>query len=182
MTGPKTVSPQLTRLSTVMAWVAMLGAILLPSIAAACFLFPGSGTDWLMFRLSHTGAEVTAQIPLQYRAIALLLNYVPIGFEVWALLALRRLFLLYAHGEVFSEGALKALNRVAAGLFWSVVSGFVVQAPISLALTWPNAKHEISLGFGSDDVMWLFIAGAVLVIARVMTEARRVADENASFV
>jgi hypothetical protein len=42
--------------------------------------------------------------------------------------------------------------------------------------------REISLLFGTDDAATLFISGVMLVIARVMAEARRVADENAMFV
>ncbi len=65
-----------------------------------------------------------------------------------------------------------------------MIANFVVQAPISLALTWSlgHGHRAISLGFGSGDVSTLFMAGVVLVIARVMTEALRVADENAAFV
>lgn len=184
MPAPQTVSPQLTRLSTVMAWLATLGAILIPVVVAACFLFPGQGTDWMMFRLSHTGVEVTQSIGVFYRVVALALYLIPTGFEIWALWSLRRLFLLYTEGEVFSPGAIAALNHVAAGLFWSVITGLVIEAPVSLALSWPqgHGHREISIGFGSNDVLWLFVAGSVLAIARVMAEARRVADENASFV
>jgi len=178
------VSPQLTRLSKTMAWLATLGAILLPVVAAACFLFPGRLTDWTVFRLTHTGVAVTAQIPQTYRALALALYLIPTGFEVWAMWSLRRLFLLYAKGEVFSQSAIAAINHVAAGLFWSVIAGLLLEAPVSLALSWPqgHGHRAISIGFGSDDLLWLFVAGTVLAIARVMAEARRVADENAGFV
>ena len=73
---------------------------------------------------------------------------------------------------------------VANALFLGVLAEFVMEAPISFLLTWylgPNHR-SISLSFGTNDAAWLFIAGTVLVIARVMAEARRVADENAAFV
>ena len=81
-------------------------------------------------------------------------------------------------------GALSSLNRVAALMFWYVLVSFVTQAPVSylLSLYRPPGHREISLGFTSHDVTFLFMAGVVLVIARVMGEARRVADENESFV
>ena len=103
---------------------------------------------------------------------------------VWALVELYRLFLLYAAGEVFSTGALTSLNRVAALMFWYVLVSFATQAPVSylLSLYRPPGHREISLEFTSHDVSLLFMAGVVLVIARVMGEARRVADENESFV
>jgi len=38
------------------------------------------------------------------------------------------------------------------------------------------------LSIGSDDIYSLFVAGVILVIARVKAVARRMADENESFV
>jgi hypothetical protein len=65
-----------------------------------------------------------------------------------------------------------------------VIAGVVMQGPISLALSWPlgHGHRAISIGFGSNDIGGLFVAGVVFVIARVMAEARRVAEENAGFV
>jgi hypothetical protein len=85
---------------------------------------------------------------------------------------------------VFSPEPLSHLNNVANALFLGVLADFLMQAPISylLSLQNPPGHREISLSFGSNDAAWLFIAGTVLVIARVMGEARRVADENAAFV
>ena len=69
-------------------------------------------------------------------------------------------------------------------LFLGVLADSVMEVPVTYLLTLhnPPGHREISLSFGSNDVVWLFIAGTVLVIARVMGEARRVADENAAFV
>jgi len=123
-------------------------------------------------------------LPLQYRIDALACETVPLGFTVWAMWSLRQLFANYARGKVFSPEPLRHLNNVANALFLGVLAEFVMQAPISYLLTWYLGPHHrsISLSFGSNDAAWLFIAGTVLVIARVMAEARRVADENAAFV
>ena len=89
-----------------------------------------------------------------------------------------------AEGYARACEALSALNQVAVALFASVIVAFISGAPITALLSWSNGPHhrEISLSFGSDDVATLFIACTVLVIARVMAEAQRVADENAKFV
>jgi hypothetical protein len=65
-----------------------------------------------------------------------------------------------------------------------VIAGIIMQGAISLALTWSlgQGHRAISIGFGSNDIAGLFMAGVVFVIARVMAEARRVAEENAGFV
>jgi hypothetical protein len=174
---------KLARLSRIMSVLSLGGMILIPALVTAIFLHPDT-TQFLMLRLDHLGADLTAKVPLQYRIDALACEAVPLGFTVWAMWSLRQLFASYAIGEVFSADPLRHLNNVANALFLGVLADFVMQAPISYLLTWYLGPHHrsISLSFGSNDAAWLFIAGTVLVIARVMAEARRVADENAAFV
>ncbi|HEY5337511.1 MAG TPA: DUF2975 domain-containing protein [Rhizomicrobium sp.] len=178
-----TVPPQLIHASRTMAWLSTIGFLIVPAITAYVFLDPDR-SHWMMFDINHLGADITGAVPLPFRLIALACELVSVGFTMWALWSLRQLFLLHAKGEVFSQSALRALNHVALALFCGVVASFVMQAPISFALTFArgHGHRSISLGFGSNDVATLFMAGVVLVIARVMAEARRVADENAAFV
>jgi hypothetical protein len=174
---------KLARLSRVMSVLSLFGMIVIPALVIATFLHPDT-TQFLMLRLDHLGVDMTSKIPLQYRVDALFCEAVPLGFTVWAMWSLRQLFANYAKGQVFSPEPLRHLNNVANALFLGVLADFVMQAPISylLSLGSPPGHREVSLSFGSNDAAWLFIAGTVLVIARVMGEARRVADENAAFV
>jgi Protein of unknown function (DUF2975) len=170
-------------LSRLMAWLSTLGAVVTPLLVAAVYVWPGLARA-LEFDVDHTGALLNASIPIAFRLGALVFSLLAIAFTVWALWSLRSLFLLYAKGEVFSERALKLLNNVAIALFAGVIVSFVMHAPISILLTWPlGAGHrELSLELGSGDFVMLFSAGVVLVIARVMIEASRAAEENAKFV
>ena len=174
---------KLARLSRVMSVLSLLGMITIPALVIAIFLHPDT-TQFLMFRLDHLGVDLNDRIPLQYRVDALFCEAAPLGFTVWAMWSLHRLFANYAQGRVFLPEPLRHLNNVANALFLGVLAEFVMQAPISylLSLNRPPGHREISLSFGSNDAAWLFIAGTVLVVARVMAEARRVADENAAFV
>lgn len=173
----------LFRLSRCMALCSAIGACVVPLAVAVIFLFPPVARAF-DFAYSTIHAASIAEAPIEYRIAAFVLALVPTGFMVWALLSLRRLFMSYAVGDVFSHGALRMLNHVAVALFASVVTDLATQPPIALLLSWHRgAGHRfLSVGFGSQEVATLFIAGAVLVIARVMAEARRMADENASFV
>jgi hypothetical protein len=181
--APASVSPKLARLSRIMAVLSALGMVVIPLLVGVAFLLPDN-TRWLMFNMSHTGTALTGAIPLAYRISALVCEMVPLSFVLWALWSLRQVFAHYARGEVFSAAPLRHLGNVAVALFLGVLADFIAQAPISFLLSYYQGPghREISLGFGSDDVGRLFVAGAVLVIARVMAEARRVADENAGFV
>ncbi|HTQ13282.1 MAG TPA: DUF2975 domain-containing protein [Rhizomicrobium sp.] len=177
------VSQRLVTASRIMGWLSVAGAVLGPVIVTLCFLFPHS-TRVLDIHFNHLGADLIEAVPIEFRVPALLCALLPTGIASFALVALARLFRCYASGEVFSGRALAALSQVTSALFWYVLAGFVMQAPISLLLTYyrGHGHRAISLGFGSDDVEVLFIAGVTFVIARVMAEARRIADENEGFV
>ncbi len=176
-------STNLAWLSRIMAVLSTLGFVILPLVVAVSLIFPHR-FDWMMFNIDHLDADTISRAPLPWRLGALACEAVPVAFRMWALWSLRQLFLRYAAGDVFSGETFRYLNNVAVALFASVVVDFVMGAPISALMTWPlgPGHRAISLSFGSDDVATLFTAGVILVIARVMLEARRMADENARFV
>lgn len=177
-----TDTSNLARLSRTMAVLATIGLVALPLLDALFYLVPGSAKA-AIFNVDNTGTLLTAAVPLPFRLAALVCSLGALSFTVWALWSLRALFLRYAQGDVFSPRALKLLNNVAVALFAGVVVEFVMHAPITLLLSWSLAgQRAISLALGSGDVATLFEAGVVLVIARVMREAGRLADENAKFV
>lgn len=182
MAEPQTPT-NIARLARIMAWLSTAGAVLLPLAVNATFLVPDIGYG-LGNRWNGIPARVIGETPFDYRLVAFVFALVPTAFTIWALWSLRQLFLLYASGEVFSHHALRMLNHVAVALFAGVITGFVTQAPITLLLSWykGHGHRALSIGIGSHEIAGLFVAGAVLVIARVMAEARRVADENAGFV
>ncbi len=178
------VPENLAGLSRIMAGLSGVGLVLYPLMVASTFLLPGDATDWMMLHQDHLGRILNAGVPLTFRLAALAFQAAPTAFVMWALWSLRQLFLRYATGDVFSNQTLRLLHHVAVAIFAQVIVAFVIQAPVTFLLTYPlgHGHREISLSLGSDDVFSLFMAGVVLVIARVMAVARRMADENESFV
>lgn len=177
------VSDNLVRASRIMAWLSILGAVLGPAVLIACFVWPEFGVA-IDAHFNHLGVPLTEATPLIWRLGAMLCALVPTAIASWGLIALAGLFRCFIAGEVFSAQSLRALSHVTAALFWNVLAAFVMQAPISALLSYPLGPHhrEISLGLGTDDVQVLFVAGVAYVLARVMAEARRIADENEGFV
>jgi hypothetical protein len=177
------VTDNLAGLSRIMAGLSGAGLVIYPLMVAAAFLFPGSPPDWMMFQ-DHLGPMLNSAVPLSFRLAALGCALPQVALGMWALWMLNRIFRRYAAGDVFSVEALRHLNHIAVALFAQVIVSFAAQAPITYFLTFPlgHGHRSISLSFGSDDVYSLFVAGVMLVIARVMAVARRMADENESFV
>lgn len=178
------IPQNLAGLSRVMAWLSAIGLVIYPLMITAIFIWPGSSTDWLEFPPDNLGPLLTSKVPLLFRLSALAFEAGSAIFVMWALWSLCRLFLRYAEGDVFSNAALQLLSNIAVALFANVIVAFAVQAPITFLLSYPlgHGHRFVSLSFGNQDVFTLFLAGAVLVIARVMAVARRMADENESFV
>lgn len=178
-----TIPTRLARASRIMAWLSSAGAILYPVAIALCFFFPDQ-TVGLGLEIDHLGVPLRGAIPASDRILALFVELVPVGLVTWALVSLARLFRWFSEGEVFSMASLKALGRVTQALFFSVVAACILEAPVSYLLTRAGAAghREITFSFGSGDIEILFLAGTALVIARAMSEARRIALENESFV
>ena len=166
-----------------MAGLSLAGAFLNLLAPILVFLFPAQASQFNL-SLGHLGAPLTDKVPLDDRLLALGCQLVPAAIASFGLVALARLFRLFAKGSVFSRGAMRALNQVALALFANDIAAIVVQLPTSYFLSHfnPPGHRILSLGLGTDDLEGLFLAGAVLVIASVMAEARRIAADHAEIV
>jgi hypothetical protein len=172
---------KLVWLSRLMAWLSTVGVVVVPLGDVAVYLWPGTRAG-LNLNADNMDGLLNDAVPLPYRLGALVFSLAGALLLSWALWSLRALFLRYAKGEVFVPQSMRLLNNVAVALFASVIVSFAMHAPISFVLSWAVGKPLVSLNFGSGDVVTLFSAGVVLVIARVMNEAGRIAEENAKFV
>lgn len=171
----------LRTISLVMAWGATLGALADPVVLTVGLLHPAPIG---FFDIRMDIPALSAHVPAAYRYGAFATTLVPAGFTFWAWWSLRRLMLLYAKGDVFTQGALHQLHNIALALLCSVITGVLLGGVSSLVLSWPlgDGHRTMSLSFGSDNAAELFKAAAVYVIAIVMADARRIAEENAKFV
>lgn len=181
------ISSKLRSTSTVMAWLSLFGVALLVVFVPVAFLAPMEIVrhDGLVLQIKTmlpNGMAVTTTIPLVWRAFALAVVAIPTALMIGVLIELFRLFKGFAGGKVFDGGVLTHFRRAATFLFWSVIAGIPAQAAIFYAMG--QAKGQFWLGYlwtGFEPV-YLFAAGVLLVITRVMAEAQRLAEENAKFV
>ncbi len=171
--------------SRVMSWLSLGAAIALPLAVVATYFAPRAMAP-LNLRLYHLnpGNWLSEAVPLDDRVLALACAAVPLAVAVWGLLTLRHLFERFAAGDVFSPATGKTLRALSLSVFAAVISAFAAEGPISYFLLRANPAHggSFALSIGLEDIAALFAATVVAVVARVMAEATRVADENASFV
>lgn len=179
-----TISGRMVKGSRLMSNLALAGACFYLLAEVLAFLTPDLMNAVGILEMHHTGMKITSAIPFSIRLEALAIELIPTTLVVWALWELHKLFRAYMTEDVFSQAALSHLRRVATLMFWFVPVSFFFEAPITyvLSLSRLPGHREVSLTLTSYDISFLFMAGVLAVIARVMAEARRVADENASFV
>ena len=105
---------------------------------------------------------------------------VPVFCFVWALMRARRLFLRIEAGEVFGEansGDFAWIGwAVVAGAAWSLTFGGLVR-PQTEAV----AEQLAGLGVAARDLALLALGSALVAIAQVVTQARRLKVDNDSF-
>ena len=173
---------RLAVMSRVMAWLTLAAAIALPLAVLVAFLDPDYAAP-LNLRLYHLagGSRLSEAVPPNDRMLAFACASVPLMVAVWGLLTLRQLFEHFARHDIFSEATSRTSRALALSLFAFVITAFAAEAPISYFLT-RASDHVVTFSLGLEDLVALFAAAAVAVIARVIPEATELADENAKSV
>lgn len=103
---------------------------------------------------------------------------------IYGLEHLRRLFIHFKHGHVFTESSVRSMHHFCGVLFISAILKVISTAFLSVVLTWNNGPNQKSLmiQFGSNEFWLLFIAITFLAIAWSFKEGLRLSQENAEFV
>lgn len=118
------------------------------------------------------------------RLLGFVVHIIPGGIAVYGFHQLRRLFELYTGGEIFSMNCVSRLRSFAHALLAYGIASPIAMALISVVVTMNNPPGEraLSIALSSNDVVTLFIGGVFVVIARVMVEGGKLAEENAQIV
>jgi len=112
-----------------------------------------------------------------------LLTSLPAAALLFGLFKLRTLFKMYARGELFSEATAAAMKWFALGLI-----GYVLLEPISdfcrvrMLIMISDGDVTTHSDYGGADLWILFLGGVFLVIAWVLGEAAKLAEDSRSIV
>jgi Protein of unknown function (DUF2975) len=106
------------------------------------------------------------------------------ALALWALWQLWALFGWYGRGEVFHPAAIHHLRRFGQAVIIMAPVMAITDTITVLALTLSNPPgHRIlMLQIGSEHYVQLLLGLVLLAIGQVMSEAQRMAQENAEFV
>ena len=109
---------------------------------------------------------------------------VPGAIVLYGMLALRRLFDAYRLGAIFAAGNALHLRTFAVSVVVSAIVKILVTPLISVILSWhnPPGTRAVAISFGSNDISALFVGLLFLIVAWIMAEAQKLADDNAQII
>ena len=174
------LSPGTQRLYRVMAATAM-GLVFLIPLVSAFYWFD-------IWQLEGLGRErdfiLSEETSAGRRAFAFVLALLPQLILIYGLWRLARLFGSFADGVLFSGDTLGDLRAFARCILGFVVADFLMEAPLSVFMSWTNlpGERELSLSFGSSDFQLLLVGALVFGLSHMVAEGLRLARENAEFV
>lgn len=168
-------------LSTVLSVGCMLLAIALPVTA----IYLTFGYPQIIIDNLHLAVPRAVESLSTFQRVCIgVIAVIPSLCQAYGLFSARRCFRSFAQGEYFTLDVVKGLRGFAAGLFFWPVVAFLSKPLLTLVATL-NAgpgRHEVSVGVGTEQLLTLLFAGILWQIAGVMTNAKRLAEENAQFV
>ena len=177
-------SPQdrLIRFSRAMSWLTTAGIVLIAILSVTGVCLPGWMRNIALAKLGAPGAALPIT-PLG-QALAAIALAVPIGVMLYGLLAVRRMFVAFARGEMFSAHGARQLQIFAASVLLQAPLGPLTSASLSAALSAgnPPGQRALMIAFSVNDYSALIIGCVLFAAATIMREGARIAEENASFV
>ncbi len=172
----------IVRLARPMARLVTAAFWLLPAaIVFYVVLFPQQLAHHPTIAAAHVDTAALSGPAMGAAIAALLLVAAP---TLWGLWELKRLFEGYSTGAIFTVAAARRLRSCGFAVLISAAKTAVGAVLLSMAVSidLPKDHRVLSVSLSSDDLGLLLIGGIVLVIARVMEEAARLAEENAAFI
>ena len=114
------------------------------------------------------------------RAAGALVTIVVGALFAYGLWHLSRMLKLVAQGEAFSSGAVRHLRAFALYAFVSTAASMLLPplAQLLIILSQPARSGRLTLEFDGSDLWALLVSGLLFLVARLMGEAQRIADEN----
>ena len=170
------------RFARFMAAASLALMVLAPLVTASIWLFLDVLPPDTFMRLGPSFEP--ADVGVAARLIGFSVMMVPTAIGLYGLWHLRQTFLESAHGRSFSMVSVDGFRRFAWAVLFYVISVPIMKAALSVVLSFhnPPGQKVLTLEFGSDDVIGLFLAGLLVAVGHIFSEARAIAEENASFV
>lgn len=166
--------------SRVMAIACLLAAGVIATVVTLAWL--ASPSPFLID--GATTIAITGEITPVKRALGLTLTLIPISLVALTLWRMSSVFRQFARGRIFRDTTVEGLRRAGWAALWATVAKLAVTPLLHVAMTYDNppGERQLTFSFSSNDLLFLLFAATFLVMAWVMSEARRIAHDLDQFV
>lgn len=182
---------RLTRFSQRMATITLCLLLAMLLLNASYWLFPsvtaneGYGFEFSISNRLINGLGVDlSSFPGWQTAGGIILSSVPLLALALGLYHLRKLFQTYGQRAYFSEIAACHLGKMGQYVaIWTVLE-LLCQPLLSFWLTMqePVGQRMVTLGIDAGNIVALFLAACIAVIAQILKQASKLHGENQQFV
>lgn len=179
------VAIRLRRLSRGVRGMVLLGvAVLLGLLGFMAFAPLPVVASWMQGDGHHLMALLHGEFTAAVRWRLVAVTAVPVALALASLWQLWCLFGLYGRGEVFGAPAAQRLRRFSWMALVVAVAQPVSDVLMSVAISLDNPRGErmVQVMLSTNDYALLLLALVFVALARVMSEATRLAEENEQFV
>ncbi|HPH06171.1 MAG TPA: DUF2975 domain-containing protein [Methylotenera sp.] len=170
------------RLSQFMSTFCLMLIIVLPVAVAVFWTF--AETETLAIRVNLPLEAVQGSLRSWQRTLGCVLSEIPLALLLIGVWEARKCFRLFTRGTVFTPEAVYYLKSFSGWSMASVIAEFICGTAISTILTLenPNGARSLILNLDSDQVLLLFFAGLVWLMADVISQGQTIAEENSKFI
>lgn len=173
---------RIRRFSRWMGWACLALVLVLPLMLVVYWATANAPELAVQGNLPATALQ--APLLVWQRWACGLVTAVPLGMMLTGLWQARRCFVQFADGQVFTAQATAHLRRfagwVAAAALGAIVAGAVTS--VLLTLHNPPGMRHLAVGVSSSQVLTLFFAAVVWLMADIIGQGQRLAEENDAFV
>lgn len=179
---PRDTLARVRRVSRLMSALCVIGMVGLPIALAIVWADPWD-TDWPYAAVRQLVTNPSA-MPDYVPYVGFVITLIPVAAVIFGLARLRDLFRLYAAGRIFAPESARCLKHFAIAVLLQAILQPLTGAALSVLLTLhnPPGQRQLMIGLGSNEFGALVVGGLILVIAWVMGESARIAEENAQIV
>lgn len=153
--------------------------VLLPTTVLLMWAF----VDLKTLELGWSEAEI-GPLTVFERIAAAALSTLPLSITLIALFNLRRLFGLYAQGNIFETANVRCFRNMGWALILIMPANVLFHSALSVLLSFDQMAGErmLAIGISSDDVGVAVVGGVIVIISWVMAEAADLSRDNAAIV
>ena len=173
---------KIQRLSRVLATVSVILIVVLP-IAVGIY-WAVNDTETLAAHANLPASAILGSLHTWQRIAGAVLAEVSLFLLLIGIYQVRQCFMQFTMGQIFTAEAVRCLKRFAGWAIASVIAEILLSAATSGILTLENPQYmrSFSISFSSAQMLMLFFAGMVWLMADVISQGQVLAEENDAFI